>query len=225
MPHDPFDGSRVIPLTDSRAAARFPAIGEVRAYWEGLRAGRIVPQRSEVDPRGIERALEQAFVLERIAPGVARFRIAGMHLNDVMGMEVRGMPLSALFAPAAREDLGSLLEGVFDVPRSAEIALTAEPGLGKPALEARMLLLPLRADNGEISRALGCFATDGTIGRAPRRFLVDDMRISRLDQPGREARAAEAPVSAGFAEDTAAFAAAPRPARTDRPALRLVKSE
>ena len=66
---------------------------------------RAVPMRSDVDPRGIERSLEHAFILERIAPQMARFRLAGMHLTDLMGMEVRGMPTTALFAPAARAAL------------------------------------------------------------------------------------------------------------------------
>ena len=57
-------------------------MAQMRAYWEGLRADRLVPQRAEVDPRGIERALEYAFILDRIAPGIGRFRLAGMHLTD-----------------------------------------------------------------------------------------------------------------------------------------------
>jgi len=37
--------------------------------------------RSQIDPRGLEQVLPSAFILERIAPGVARFRIAEHHLN------------------------------------------------------------------------------------------------------------------------------------------------
>ncbi|MEM1421046.1 MAG: PAS domain-containing protein, partial [Pseudomonadota bacterium] len=58
-----------------------PGLSLVEAYWEGLRAGRLVPRRADVDPRGIDQALEYSFILERIAPGMARFRLAGMHLN------------------------------------------------------------------------------------------------------------------------------------------------
>ena len=60
-----------------------------------------MPRRAEIDPRGIENALEYAFILERIAPGMARIRLAGIHLSDLMGMEVRGMPLTS-FIDAAR---------------------------------------------------------------------------------------------------------------------------
>ncbi|MDQ7072126.1 MAG: PAS domain-containing protein [Rhodobacterales bacterium] len=157
---------------------RFPAITQVEAYWEGLRAGRILPRRSEIDPRGIEGALEYAFILERIAPGIARMRIAGSHLTDLMGMEVRGMPASTFFTPTGRNSFSETLEAVFDSPAIATLDLTAERGIGKPAMEAKMLLLPLKSDLGDVSRVLGCLSTKGEIGRTPRRFDIQgtDMR-------------------------------------------------
>ena len=75
----------------------YKAIAQVDAYWEGLRAGRPMPDRAEVDPRGLGDALEFAFLLEHVAPGIGRVRISGMHLRDLLGMEVRGMPLTAVF--------------------------------------------------------------------------------------------------------------------------------
>ena len=91
----------VIEMSDHHPESGYAAIAQVEAYWEALRGTRIVPKRSEIDPRGIEGALENAFIVERVAPGIARLRIAGSHLNDLMGMEVRGMPLTALFNPGA----------------------------------------------------------------------------------------------------------------------------
>ena len=85
-----------MPMTGSAPAARRPlgsaaprpaqrALDLVEAYWTALRGARLVPSRSEVDPRGIEAALDRAFVAERIAPGVARLRLAGAHLADLNG--------------------------------------------------------------------------------------------------------------------------------------------
>ena len=68
-------------------------LADLRSYWDSLRKGRAVPDRADVEPKGIRRALDYAFILERIAPGAARFRLAGRHLVDLMGMEVRGMPV------------------------------------------------------------------------------------------------------------------------------------
>ncbi|MCB2111761.1 MAG: PAS domain-containing protein, partial [Rhodobacteraceae bacterium] len=90
MFQDDFGRDTVVPFAQTRSCMRFHSISVVRAYWEALRAGREVPYRSEIDPRGIESALEHTFVLERIAPRIARFRLAGVHLCDLMGMEVRG---------------------------------------------------------------------------------------------------------------------------------------
>lgn len=224
---------KVVVMTGSDRGLGFRIAGEVRAYWEGLRNGRPVPARSDIDPRGIERALEYAFIIERIAPGMARFRLAGMHLNDLMGTEVRGMPLTSLFAPAARKRLGELLEGVFSDPGTAELQLTAESGIGKPALLARLLLLPLKSDLGDVSRALGCLVAEGPIGRSPRRFEVTSAQTGPVVAGTPSERGVPVPVAplpAGFAESTPGFAGAAGPAlpatpEARRALLRLVRSD
>ena len=152
--------------------AAFSAIQAVRGYWEALRVDGALPRRDQIDPRGIAQALEQVFLIERIAPGLARFRLAGMHLNEIMGMDVRGMPLTTLFEPAARDRITEALEPVFLGPSVLEAWLEAERGIGKPALDARMILLPLMGSGAEPRLALGCLASFGMVGRTPRRFGV-----------------------------------------------------
>lgn len=166
------NGQNVVSLAPRRAEMHFPAIKEVEAYWEGLRDGRPVPSRGDIDPRGMAGALEFAFILERIAPGVARFRLAGMHLTDLMGMEVRGMPLTAMFVPEARKQISEALEAVFETPQVTVITLKSAGGVGRPALEAQLLLCPLKSDLGDVNRVLGSLQTKGEIGRQPRRFDV-----------------------------------------------------
>lgn len=200
---------------------RVPAIAEVRAYWEALRKGRKVPLRSEIDPRGIERALEYAFILERIAPKVARFRLAGMHLNDLMGMEVRGMPLTAFFTASGRVQVANILEDVFIKPQIAELTLAAEVGMGKPSLSARLLILPMQSDLGDITRALGCFVAEGHVGRAPRRFDLTEAAITQIVEGEATARPAYK-MARGFAEDQLPLS---RSAPAERNHLRLVKTD
>lgn len=222
------EGTRdgVVPIAGCQADMRFPCISVVRAYWEALRNGRDVPYRSEIDPRGIESALEHTFILERIAPRVARFRIAGTHLNDLMGMEVRGVPFTAFFPPEARQEIEALLARVFDGPETAELTLAAELGLGRPALEGRLILLPVRSDLGDVSRALGCLAVKGHVGRTPRRFTVTAAQLSPV---GATAERPDPAVAApgGFAEPPLAFR--PRAGHGLRPSersyLRLVLNE
>lgn len=236
-------GKNVISMFGHKADERFPEINQVEAYWEGLRMGRMVPMRSEIDPRGMEMALEYAFILERIAPGLARVRLNGLHLNDLLGMEVRGMPFTSFFTPKARQEIIEVMEKVFDGPQTAELTLVGERSIGKPALEARLILLPLRSDLGEVTRVVGALVTKEKIGRAPRRFDIENIKMKVLT-PGHRSLATADPKSAetarfGFAEPAAPFVtpadvikAKPKQSPLNekgpdekRPALRLVQSD
>lgn len=144
-----------------------PGLIQLLRYWQSLRGG-----GARIDPRHIDRALEFAFIAEPMAPGVARFRLAGMHLNDLLGMDLRGMPLSCLFQPASRGLLSDTILHVFSNSSASEFMLTGDRGLGRPPLSGQMLLLPLRDDSGATTRLLGGIATRGEIGRPPRRFRL-----------------------------------------------------
>ncbi|MGR3492030.1 MAG: PAS domain-containing protein [Shimia sp.] len=152
---------------------RFEGLAELEAYWHALRGNRLVPTRSEIDPRGIENTLDFAFIVERAAPGVARFRLAGSQLNELLGMDVRGMPITSFFASDVRHTMSEVIEAVFAGPEILEAQFTSPAGAGRSELPAQLLLLPLESDLGDISRAIGCFATRGEMGRAPRRFTLD----------------------------------------------------
>ncbi|GHE01486.1 hypothetical protein U879_14670 [Defluviimonas sp. 20V17] len=223
---------KVIALREYRQMRHDPLIQLVIGYWEALRAGRPAPLRAEIDPRGIEAALDRVFLAERIAPGVGRFRLAGMGLNDLMGMEVRGMPLTTLIQPDGRKRFAEALEQVFQGGTRCSLQLEAVRGLGRPELGGQMVLLPLVNDRGDNPLVLGCLSSEGSIGRAPRR-----MNIAALQQTEFEITAPDAPRpdpkpapdaldrlrSKGFAEpQPPAFT--PPPGKS-RPALRLVKSD
>ncbi len=230
---------------EARMGLGLKVAAEVRGYWEALRNGRLVPERSDVNPRGIDRALEYSFVLERVAPGIGRFRLAGMHLCDVLGMEVRGMPLTAFFTTPSRPAVTEAIESMFRDPAIVEASLTSEPGYGMPSFSARMLLLPLRSDLGDINRALGCLVAEGELTNSPTRFDVSSLRTTRVITPMK----AEAPamparttmplpergalpptnkgLTSGFAEEQAAFHYAPKPVTPEarRATFRVVSSD
>lgn len=183
----------------------------VRGYWEALRRGSELPQRSDVNPRGFSGVLDRVFLIERVAKGYGRFRLSGMHLHDLLGMDARGMPLGALFEPVARERLSEALETVFEASTILDIRLEAERAIGRPALAGRMLLLPLGGDPGAQKLALGCMMTEGTVGRQPRRFAIAS--ITR--------EAVQVPKLALVQSHAAPMVTAPPQMR---PALRLVSS-
>ena len=47
------DGAPVIPIGGYNAAQPARLVAELRSYWDGLRQGRAVPMRTDVQPAGI----------------------------------------------------------------------------------------------------------------------------------------------------------------------------
>ncbi|WP_417721313.1 PAS domain-containing protein [Salipiger sp.] len=199
----------------------------LEAYWRGLaEPSGTVPLRSQIDPRGIESVLEYAFLAERIAPSLAKLRVAGTHLNDLMGMETGGMPLSALFAPDARDRLGEGVGRLFSEGAMVRLDLTGEEGFGRGGLQGHMLLLPLRSDMGDMTRMIGALCTTGRIGRTPRRFRISGMTVTPALSGAIAAAADPAPDRRlrELAEPPAAFIPKDGERRRAVPHLRLVVS-
>ncbi|WP_294220256.1 PAS domain-containing protein [uncultured Shimia sp.] len=210
---------------------------DVKAYWDGLRDGHPVPYRSDVDPRQIQKVLKHAFILERIAPGMARLRVSCNTLTDVMGMDMRGMPMSALINEASRDSFGQALEKVFAAPAIGRLEMTTNRGFRRSGLNAEMMLLPLRSDSGEVNRILGAITVDGDLGRAPQRFDLEGSFLRRIDMPSTNAlsetmvapqlQKVEITTPAGFqpAQESAKTPAASRTVPTKHSHLRLVVSD
>ncbi|MDO9524551.1 MAG: PAS domain-containing protein [Gemmobacter sp.] len=219
------DQGRVVALHNGVRRVQPAQFERLRGYWEALRDGGALPARAAVDPRGFADLLESSLLIERIAPGMARIRLAGMGLSDLLGMDLRGMPLSALILPESRDPVSVHLEQVFAGPRIAALTLEAARGIGRPALTARLLLLPLVSNGGTVDRALGCLVTEGKVGRAPRRFGLASCEVTEVADyvapaPLGTAQAVSTPHAplTGFAEPPAPF---DRPAN-GRPNLRVI---
>ena len=217
---------QVIEMDRFRSGTSLSPLRQIEAYWTALRDEGNIPTRSQIDPRGLEQMLKYAFILERIAPGVARFRIAGHHLTDHIGMEVRGMPFTALFDGESRNRIGDIIEHVFDVPAIVELQLQ---GRNLP-VEARVILLPLRSETGEVSRIIGAFVCDGPVAGQDNTFFSLES-LNERSVNGEPAPIHAAPVQApdpvatddaeelrGFAEDAPSFT-------PKRGHLRLIKSD
>lgn len=152
-------------------------LAQLEAYWRVLRGARAIPARTDVDPAAIDAVLPHAFVAERVAPGVARIRVAGQRLSGLFGMEPRGMPLCALFTAAARERLMPLVASTFDGPAIVEMPVEAARGLLRGRMSGRMILLPLSDAGGEVNRMIGAILCDGAPGRSPVRFALPEGRV------------------------------------------------
>lgn len=214
------DSAKLFRLADFERDTPARIVNELRAYWNSLRKGRAIPVRSDVEPRGIHRALDYAFILERIAPGAARFRLAGRHLIDLMGMEVRGMPLCALVNSSSRGRLSDVLESVFRAPQLAELQLYSHAEYARPEMTGRMLLLPLKSDLGDVTRALGCMISEGDPGVAPRRFDLVGDQVMPIIEGG--ATMEPSPSAIGLVDESAPLAGKTRRKRqVDRAPITL----
>ena len=160
-------------------------LARVCAYWTSLRREGTPPARADIDALALGDALPHVFLAEIVTPRVARLRICGHKVESLMGMDMRGMPLSALFTGPARTELQ---EALAQVVRGARVtlALEAERGFGLPQVSARLALLPLADAAGRCNRLMGVLETEGEPGRAPRRFaLAHALTVSSADVPAK----------------------------------------
>jgi hypothetical protein len=169
--------NKVVPMTNFRNTVPVSPMRQAEAYWTALRRGDDIPSRSQIDPRGLENILSQTFILERVAPGIARFRLAGQKVNEMAGMEVRGMPITAFFTPDARKQMSAALEHMFEAPAIVEVEMQTEGSRLRGRREARMLLLPLRSDLGDVSRALGVFVSEGNPTKTSQRIAITSIEM------------------------------------------------
>lgn len=182
-------------------------LGQLEGYWRGLCRPDGPPLRSDVTASAMTASLRYAFLAELVTPTTARLRVAGRELDLLAGLEVRGMPLSALFSVPARKVLGKAMQSMAEGPSLVDLPLSVPASLLRRAQQGRMLLLPLRDDQGGLTRVMGAIVLDEKVhGRAPVRLDIPE------DQP---VRIEPVPIRAA--------APAKRPGN-GRPALRLVVS-
>lgn len=157
------------------------AIDLVCAYWASLPRVGLAPHRTALDAHAIAAALPHVFIAELVTPRVARLRLVGHKLEDIMDMDLRGMPLSALFSAASRPVLTDAFE---QVARGARVMLPmeGERGFGLPTLTGQLALLPLADGAGSLTRVLGVLDYQGSIGRKPRRLNVTSVTPLTLPQ-------------------------------------------
>ena len=87
MRHGNKTETNIIPLFGQDENMKDKIIKDLFGYWDQLRGERLAPTRSEIDPRKIKGTLEHTFILEAVRNGAPRFRLAGIEVCDLLGME------------------------------------------------------------------------------------------------------------------------------------------
>ncbi|MEQ8747575.1 PAS domain-containing protein [Pyruvatibacter sp.] len=138
-------------MTKTRAAR------DLLAYWFRLAAGRQAPRRDEIEPRDIKRHLPDMFIVELEKPGSFTFRLAGTAICANYGFELRGEDFASLWQGEGRATMTGLLERVIGNAEPVLVEFAAE-SMRERTVRFELILLPLAAADGRLSRVLGCFA-------------------------------------------------------------------
>jgi hypothetical protein len=123
-------------------------------YWSRLRAGRDVPDQSEIDPRALKRMLSQVFILDARDPARSFYRLAGTKLCDRFGLELRGTSFYAHWEAQARDRLVLLLRQSLQMKQPlwlSAIGTTSNCAM----MEMETVLAPLTFGQGAPQRFLG----------------------------------------------------------------------
>lgn len=171
---------KIVSLQSRSRERQLAPLLEVERYWHSLIKDGELPKRGDINPRTIQNTLEYAFIAEKVTDGLAKLRVAGSHLNDLMGLQMGGLPLGALFSQKARPTLADATKRLFTSPAVVRMELETPASVWAPKMSGDLILLPCQSDMGDVSRVLGCLITRGDIVRTPRRFDITKVRIQPI---------------------------------------------
>jgi hypothetical protein len=130
---------------------------ELFAYWTARRGTRPAPERSEIEPAAIRRALGDVFILAFDRATGHPFRLAGTRVCALFGRELRGRPFLEVWDADSRVALAELVNGVSEETTGAVASVSARTAEGwAQALE--LVLLPLRQRGEAQARVIGVLA-------------------------------------------------------------------
>jgi hypothetical protein len=142
---------------------KHPSVRELYHYWNAQRGPRTAPERSDIEPGPIRRALADTFILaQNVATGHApaaghSFRIAGTRLCAAFGRELRGAAFVGLWDQQSRRTINDLVGAV---TRESVGAVAGARGCNADGevLDFELVLLPLRHQTATDARVLGALA-------------------------------------------------------------------
>lgn len=130
---------------------------ELFGYWTARRGTRRAPERGEIEPSAIRRALGDVFVLEFERNDGHPFRLAGTRVCALFGRELKNEPFLHLWNADTRPSVAQLLDAVADDTTGVVASVTGRTAEGW-SQDLELLLLPL-AHRGETrARMIGSLA-------------------------------------------------------------------
>lgn len=111
-------------------------------YFNGLRADRAAPLRTEIDPNVLKSELPDLFIMEKGRDGHVTFRLAGTRVCVILGQELRGRAFTEIWEADVCHKMRLAVDAVLANRSALEISTTAIDEDGR-TMALEMLLLPL----------------------------------------------------------------------------------
>jgi hypothetical protein len=130
---------------------------ELFAHWNDRRGGRPLPERGDIEPAVIRKALGDTFILGTETADDLRFRLAGTRVCALFGRELKDDIFAALFEAAHQ----SMMRRLLAIVGEEEIGVIAAARGRTPegfSTDLEVLLLPLRHRGHPGRRMLGVLA-------------------------------------------------------------------
>ena len=125
---------------------------QVFEYWNERRGDRIAPDRADIEPGPIRRALGDTFILGQDAEGAQRFRLAGGRIRT--GRELKGTDFLTIWEETERPNMLQLVTAAAEDSAGFVAGAVGRTGAGATAA-LELLVLPLRYRRQTRSRLLG----------------------------------------------------------------------
>ncbi|MCW5693956.1 MAG: PAS domain-containing protein [Pseudolabrys sp.] len=163
---------------------KHPSSQAVFAHWNERRGARAAPERADIDPAAIRRALGDTIILAADFVESWRFRLAGTRVCALFNREIKGEPLAALWREEDQKTLAALTETIASEHIGAVMGVVGRAEDGAEA-DLEMLMLPLAHTGHARIRGLGVLAPLSPpywLGSKP----VTELRLTALRHIGPE---------------------------------------
>jgi hypothetical protein len=127
---------------------------ELFAYWDERRGARAAPERGDIEPGAIRKALGDTFILADDPAAGHVFRLAGTRVCALFGRELRGEGFAAVWSTASRQMVRDLLAVVGNETIGAVAGASGRTREGFSD-DLELLLLPLHHRGRTRARMIG----------------------------------------------------------------------
>jgi hypothetical protein len=130
---------------------------QVFEYWNQRRGDRVAPDRADIEPGPIRRALGDTFILGEDAQGAYRFRLSGTRSCALFCRELKDADFLTLWDEAERPKMLQHVTAAVEDSAGFVAGAVGRTGAGA-TVDLELLVLPLRHRKQTRSRVLGVLA-------------------------------------------------------------------